>query len=166
MITLRPIEESDIYKIKEWRNIDSIQLRTPFKINNAMQKRWYDQDVSNRELNYKYYAICKDEKLIGYGGLEIDWYNRGAELGLLIGRENQSKGYGKDSVDLLLKEAFHSLNMDSVYIESYVCNPSRGFWKRILEIYKPLYVEIPYRVYREGKYWGSDYYVILKENFK
>lgn len=166
MIKLRPIEREDISKIKEWRNIDSLTLRTPFQINSIMQDKWFENVVSNRDSNFKFFALENEDGLIGYGALEISWYNRGAELGLLIGKEYQGKGYGKQAVSILLDQAFNFINLDSVCFETYLCNPGFKFWQKILKEYKPLYVQIPYRVFREGKYWGSDYYVVLKENFK
>jgi diamine N-acetyltransferase len=56
--------------------------------------------------------------------LDIDWRNRSAELGILIGeKEYWGQGYGTETLRLLVKHAFETLNLHRVWLRVYETNP-------------------------------------------
>jgi diamine N-acetyltransferase len=56
--------------------------------------------------------------------LDIDWRNRSAELGILIGeKEYWGRGYGTETLRLLVKHAFETLNLHRVWLRVYETNP-------------------------------------------
>ncbi|HWR11948.1 MAG TPA: GNAT family protein [Rectinemataceae bacterium] len=65
-----------------------------------------------------------DDAAIGYGLLlDRDEYNREASLAITIGdRENRGKGFGQETIRLLLKHAFINLNLESVYLGVFEYN--------------------------------------------
>ncbi len=77
-----------------------------------------------------------DNKLIGGSGLfRFDWTSRSAEIGISIyNPEYWGKGYGAESLDLLLRFAFLDLNLNRVELEvfdfnkrAYKCYVKVGF---------------------------------------
>ena len=77
-----------------------------------------------------------DNKLIGGSGLfRFDWTSRSAEIGISIyNPEYWGKGYGAESLDLVLRFAFLDLNLNRVELEvfdfnkrAYKCYAKVGF---------------------------------------
>lgn len=60
-----------------------------------------------------------DNRLIGFVALyNIEWNNRSATLGIGIGdTAYQGKGYGSEALQLILRYAFHELNLNRVGLE-------------------------------------------------
>lgn len=61
--------------------------------------------------------VNKDKTHIGNITLQhIDWINRFAEIGILIGNEKyRGKGYSKEAIRLVAEHAFNKLNLRKVY---------------------------------------------------
>lgn len=72
------------------------------------------------------YAIVreKDDKLLGNCSLfDIDQLNRKATLGIFIGdRENHNKGYGFESIRLMLSYGFKFLNLHNIMLNVFSHN--------------------------------------------
>lgn len=160
---LRAINRSDIDQIRCWRNQDMSFLRTPFMLTEKMQEVWYETKVSDRTSNYRFYAIEHKDKLVGYGGLEIQWENGLAEIALVMGE--QRKGYGTKAVDLLLDEAFNRLRLETVCFECYWCNPALEFWQKVVVKYDAYTTILPDRKYWDGEYHDSLYGSISSEYY-
>jgi RimJ/RimL family protein N-acetyltransferase len=64
-------------------------------------------------------------KLIGsLGFFDIDWRNRCAEFGILIGDKTcWNQGYGTEAVRLLLQHGFKTLNLNRIYLRVFENNP-------------------------------------------
>jgi RimJ/RimL family protein N-acetyltransferase len=160
---LRAINRADIDTIRCWRNRDMSFLRTPFLLTEKMQEDWYENKVSDRNGNYRFYAIDHQTALVGYGGLLIQWENGLAEIALVIG--DQGKGYGTEAVELLLDEAFNRLRLETVCFECYRCNPALIFWEKIAEKYNGVMTTLPRRKFWGGKLHDSTYGSISREAF-
>lgn len=159
---LRALKRIDLEKLREWRNEDSSYLRTPFFLTEKMQEDWYNKVVSDRSSKFRFYGITESDKLIGYGGFEIQWENRLGELALVIGKPSQQLGYGTKAVKLLINVAFDELNLETIQVECYQNNPHKSFWMKIGELYKAHKTIIPRRKFRNGEYHSSDFYTITK----
>ncbi len=97
---------------------------------------------------------------VGVGGLvNIDRWNRSAELAVLVFEEYRHKGYGRRIIDWLITEAFNNQNMHKVWAEVYECNPNREFWEELGGGWVRSF--IPDQKYWEGEYFGSDIYTII-----
>jgi RimJ/RimL family protein N-acetyltransferase len=67
--------------------------------------------------NAFYFAIrpVDDERFVGLINLsDIEWNHGVADLGMGIGREDWGKGYGTEALAILLRFAFHELNLHRV----------------------------------------------------
>ena len=65
-----------------------------------------------------------EDKLIGMAGVGmVDWSNRTAMLGIVIGDpEYRGRGYGSDAIRLILNYAFNELNLLRVYTHTIAYN--------------------------------------------
>ena len=128
-IRLRAVERTDIEQFTEWLNDPEVQqglmISLPFSL--AEEETWY-QDMLKRpqEEHPLGIEIMTDDgwELIGNCGLfGIDWRVRQAEFGIFIGaKQYWNQGYGTEVMELLLKHAFKTLNLNRISLEVYESN--------------------------------------------
>lgn len=80
----------------------------------------YDDKIAKDESGGDF-AIVADDKVIGFCGLfRFNWTHRHCELGIGIGdRDYWSKGYGRESIGLLLEYAFVHRNLNKVCLSTH-----------------------------------------------
>ncbi len=140
---LRSFELSDLDEImKYWNSMELRKLlgnvdRGPAARN--QEEEWIKDTWKLREERRAFlFAVetTADNKLIGGSGLfRFDWTSRSAEIGISIyNPEYWGKGYGAESLDLLLRFAFLDLNLNRVELEvfdfnkrAYKCYVKVGF---------------------------------------
>nr|WP_199045317.1 GNAT family protein [Dyella sp. ASV24] len=115
LVTLRAIERCDLPRLNEWANDPEIQgmlggWHFPTSLHD--QEVWYAA-LSCQSLNQRFAVEDPDGNLIGTASLvSIDWKNRNAFHGLLIGDTTaRRKGYGVDVVMALMRYAFDELGL-------------------------------------------------------
>ncbi len=87
-----------------------------------MEHEWYER-ISKSEKDYLW-GIFVGEKHIGCTGIhQIDWRNRNAITGNLIGDKTEwGKGYGSEVVALRTKYAFEMLGLEKLKTEAFIEN--------------------------------------------
>lgn len=112
--------EEEIEKFTEWLNdfkVTDFTGRSANVLTLECEKE-YLENVAKDTANNKGFNIVdlKTDKLIGTAGLEhINWTNRSATLGIFIGDEEfRDKGYGPETINLLLEFGFKYLNLHSI----------------------------------------------------
>lgn len=169
---LEVLTKEDCEKIRLWRNEQMIHLRTPFLLTKEMQEDFYRDVVCNRNAPHRYWGVVlepykKDACLIGIGGItNIQWENSIGEITVVMDPEQTGKGYGEKAVDLLLDQAFHSLNLKTVCGECYTINPALKFWEKLSEKYQAYTTQLRARKYWNGEYWRSFYFSFDRDDFK
>jgi RimJ/RimL family protein N-acetyltransferase len=123
-IILRPLKFEDLGKTNEWRNnLVLIKLTQGIRFPKTleMDKDWFQvalNDKSNRNI---YFGIDEIEtnKFIGIIQLHnIDYISGIAEFGAFIGDiKFKGKGYGKESLNLVLRYAFNVLNLRKISLK-------------------------------------------------
>jgi RimJ/RimL family protein N-acetyltransferase len=97
-------------------------------------QKWLEK--TEEEKDYYLFAIrlLRNNELIGYVELDgILWNHRNCWLGIGLGeRDNWGKGYGRETMELILKFAFHELNLHRVQLSVFSYN------KRALALYEEL----------------------------
>src|SRR5699024_4648216 len=93
--------------------------------------------------------------------LKIDWPNRKASIGIVIGtKKNLGKGYGTEAIQVLQEFAFNKLNLHKLELEV------RAFNHRAIACYKKCgFVEeghIRENFFIDGKYTDTIYMGVLK----
>ena len=127
-IRLRPLEESDAERIRQWRLDEKTRqayMGYRFPVIAAAEREWVMRvaNPSNRE--HVYLGVEHPEDgLIGFVNLrEIDWVNRLAKVGMLIAASHQGQGYGRETLDLLLRYGFKELNLHRLELDVRADNP-------------------------------------------
>jgi RimJ/RimL family protein N-acetyltransferase len=115
---LRALKMEDMEKTLEWRNdldlIKSTQgIRFPKTL--ALEKSWFERTLSDTSNKNVYFAI-EDKESKNFIGIiqlnNIDFISGTANWGFIIGERNkQSKGFGVEAPQLLMKYAFDVLNL-------------------------------------------------------
>jgi len=130
-VRLRSFELSDLNEImKHWNNMELRNLlgsvdRGPAGRNDEEEfiKRTWKQRQERSAFTFAIETIA-DNKLIGGTGIfEIDWTSRSAVTGISIyNPEYWGKGYGQESMNLILGFAFRNLNLNRVELETFDFN--------------------------------------------
>lgn len=118
-VVLRPIQERDRERLYEL--VETIEVRAlssglpplPLSLEEieARDKRW----IEERNQDSAWFAIDVDADLIGICGFhQVDHYQQHAEVGIRIGMDYRSKGFGQDAVRTLLDYGFRHLNLAKV----------------------------------------------------
>lgn len=156
-IRLRAVEREDIQRFYVWVNDPDVTLHLSLylPLSAVDEENWFDS-LGKRPQAEKPLAVeIRDGdgwKLIGNCGVfDIDAVSRQAELGIMIGGKDEwDKGYGAETMALLLRHCFETLNLNRAYLRVYAGN-ERG--KRAYE--KAGFVEegrLREAVYKRGKY--------------
>jgi RimJ/RimL family protein N-acetyltransferase len=156
-IRLRAAEREDVNKFCVWVNDPEVtrHLSLYLPMSRVDEENWFDA-MSKREQSEKTLVIeIRDGdgwKMIGNCGVfDIDPVNRLAELGIMLGEKDEwNKGYGTETMSLLLRHCFDTLNLNRVYLHVYAENLRA---KRAYE--KAGFVEegrLREAVYKHGKY--------------
>ena len=177
---LDALTSEDVEQVRQWRNTMMEVWRTPYMLTKEMQKDFYWQNICNRNVNMRMWAIkievqgldgawnkCVSYDFIGMGGLEnIQWENRNAEISLIIDPNLHGKGYGEEAVDMILKMGFNYLNLHSIYGEVYWCNEKgENFWSKIVRKYDGFSTILPHRKFWNGRYYDSTFFTITEEQY-
>jgi len=121
-VRLRPIEQDDLPRFVEWFSDPEVRryllVYLPFSL--AQEERWFEnlQGRLERQEDVLLGIETTDGVLIGNIGLHsINWKNRNAELGIVIGEKAYwDQGYGTDAIRTLLGLAFREMNLHRVFL--------------------------------------------------
>ena len=154
-IYLSPMNIEDAEKFTKWMNDFNVTdgINSSSKIMGLeAEKEWIENVLKE---NQYVFAIVKKEtdELIGNCSIiNISHKNRIGTLGIMIGEEeNRNKGYGQETLKLLLDYGFNYLNLNNIGIDVL------SFNERAVACYKKLgFKEIGRR--RETHYINGKYY--------
>lgn len=131
---LSPIRIEDADKFCQWLsdaelaiNLTNFEKQFPLQHEEALLNRMIKENTQIFSI-----VLNEDEKLIGSCSLfDIDQADRKAELGIMIGDKScWDKGYGSESVELILDYGFNILNLNNIYLKVFDYNA------RALQCYK------------------------------
>ena len=178
---LDALTREDCEAVRQWRNLDTAVLRTPFLLTREMQADFYDRIVCNRKSQDRFWAarpmetvstehvesVVRHESLIAAmtGLTGIQWENGLAEISLIVSPRRQGKGAGRASVRLVLEEAFLRMRLETVVGECYECNPAMGFWEKVVQEYGGFGPKLPRRKMWDGKLWDAWLFNVTREGF-
>jgi RimJ/RimL family protein N-acetyltransferase len=128
-VRLRAIERSDIPTFVRWLNDPEVRrfLLMFEPMSTADEERWFERRLSSHD-DYLYsFEGAVDGRWTHLGNIglhRVDWKNRSAVLGIVIGeKEHWGKGFGTEAVRLMLRFAFGELNLHRVELDVYDFNP-------------------------------------------
>ena len=127
-VYLRPVEETDLPLCTRWiNNPDVRQFLTAVLPRSLADEHTWLESMRDSDSDIVLTIVLKDgDQPIGNIGLHrIDQVNQYATFGILIGEiDCHQKGYGKEAIQLMLKYAFHTLNLHR--IKSSVMAPNNA----------------------------------------
>src|SRR5512133_1077225 len=156
-VRLRAVERSDVPIFQEWLNDPEVTegLSTYLPLSMSDEDQWYDR-LARLDPAEKPLAIELKQgrgwRLIGNSGFfNLEWMNRCAEFGIFIGDKSVwNKGYGTETVSLILKHGFETLNLHRIYLRVFSTNPrARRFYEKVGFVLEGALREA---VYRHGRY--------------
>jgi diamine N-acetyltransferase len=175
-IRFRGVERSDLPTFVTWLNDPAIKpgimIHHPFS--QAEEENWYeemiklpvDQHVMGIEARETDTEDSEEQwKLIGSLAFnQIDWRNRAAEFGIMIGDKTYwNRGYGTEAVRLLVNHGFTTLNLNRIFLRVYENNP------RAIRAYEKAGFVHEGRLrqaeFRDGKYIDVLMMSVLKDEF-
>ena len=128
-IRLRAIEREDVKNFFEWVNDPEVtfglSLYLPMSLTD--EERWFDS-LANRATNEKPFGIDLLDgdgwRLIGNCTFfDIDTIAHSGELGIMIGDKSAwNKGLGTETMGLLLRHGFETLNLNRIMLRVYADN--------------------------------------------
>lgn len=129
-IRLRHAEREDLSTFVAWLSDLEVRkgIHMHLPMSQAREEVWFDE-MLKRPVDMQTLVIearqGKKWKMIGNCGFHnIDWRVRSAELGILIGAKKEwNKGYGTETMRLLLKHGFEALNLNRLDLLVYEDNP-------------------------------------------
>ena len=129
-IRLRAIEREDVKHFFEWVNDPEVTFGLSLYLPMSMtdEERWFES-LANRTLNEKPFGIDVRDgdgwRLIGNCTFfDIDTIAHSGELGIMIGDKSEwNKGRGTETMSLLLRHGFETLNLNRIVLRVYADNP-------------------------------------------
>ncbi|RME07861.1 MAG: N-acetyltransferase [Anaerolineae bacterium] len=129
-IRLRAVEEVDLPLFVRWLNDPEVRrgitVYRPLSL--AAERRWFEAALQRPPDERPFVIeVCSQGEWVAIGNIglhRIDWRNRSAEVGIMIGeKEYWNQGYGRAAMRLMLSHAFDTLNLQRVSLQVYANNP-------------------------------------------
>lgn len=170
-VTLREYRMEDLPCIRQWVNDEEITwgLSSIFTFPHTL----HDSESFLRMLvegksDIKGFVIAEKDSLDYIGQIDlikIDWINRSAALGIVIGRKDMlGQGYGREAIGLLKQFVFERLNLNRLELDvygynerAYRCYTSCGFKEE---------GRLRQKIYKNGKYHDLIKMSVLAEEYR
>ncbi len=165
-LRLRAIERSDIPAFVRWFNDPEVRryLQMYLPMSQAQEERWFESQLEEHD-GHVLGIETLDGTLIGNVGLHgIDWKDRRAVLGIVIGeKEYWNRGYGTEAVSTLLGFAFGEMNLHRISLRVYEYN------ERAIRCYEKCGFRLEGRLrkarFHAGKYHDELIMAVLRDEF-
>ena len=129
-VHLRALEEIDLSKLKELRNMSNVRKHTrEYKLLSMInQKEWFKSlFLENPPKNIMFTVLNKSKLSVGICGLTyIDWKNRNAEISIIL--DEAKKNLLKESrevIKIITDYGFDELGLHRIWAEIFEIAPER-----------------------------------------
>lgn len=128
-IRLRATEREDIPRFVVWLNDPEVRagLDMFLPLSEAVEENWFDEMLKRPATEHPLVIEIQDGdtwQAIGNCGIfAIDWRIRSGEVGIFIGKKScWNQGYGTETMRVLLKHGFETLNLNRISLRVYENN--------------------------------------------
>lgn len=164
---LRALELADLPDYHRWLNdpevIRYLKLYAPLSMPD--EEDWYK--AMREDPSQMVFAVETEtgQHIGNLGLMHLNWKDRSAELGIVIGDKSQwGKGYAQDAVQSLLAFVFEQMNLNRIHLRVYADHAAA------ITVYRKCgFVEegrLREDVYAEGRYHDMLVMSILKREFE
>ena len=166
--TLRPVREADIEDYVRWLNDPEVIQYMNIEVGDVTpesERSWYARITEPNSASV-YYAIDVGDKHIGNCGLhQIDYPNRHAQFGIMIGEKKEwDKGYASEASRLIIDFGFKQLGLNRISLQVYAHNT------RAQRVYEKLSFAregiLRESYFRDGRYHDTLVMGILKSEWR
>lgn len=148
---MRAVRKEDLELFLQWRSESSAGLRTGHRPLTSLNQEEFFKKLSF-DNDMIVFTVCTDEEPVGYVQLyPIDWKNRNAEVGIIMGRKRQGQGLGKETLRLIVDYGFKTLNLKRIYAEIYSYN------KNSIKLFEKIGFKLEGKL-REHHYWNGKFH--------
>jgi diamine N-acetyltransferase len=170
-IRLRAVEQEDVKKFFEWVNdpevTHGLTLYLPMSMTD--EERWFEQ-ASTRAPDEKPFAIDVRAgdgwRLIGNCTFfDMDTVAHSAEIGIMIGEKSVwNQGLGTETISLLLRHGFETLNLNRISLKVYSDNPrARRTYEKVGFIHEG---SLRQAVYKRGRFGNVELMSVLRSEWE
>jgi len=168
-VILRSIRKNDINHFLKWCNdpeiVQNMYLYLP--VSEIAEKKWIEEIISSKNDVVFVIEINVKGKSIAIGNCaikEINWKDRSAEIGIIIGEKKyRDKRYGSEALTLLINYAFNQLNLHRVWVAIFEFNNKR----------MPVFQNLGFKkegcarsaIFKNSKYWDITTLSILEDEW-
>ena len=173
-IRLRAAEKGDLTAFLRWVNdpevTENLLLVSP--ISSYEEESWYEGmikrppeehslviEVEEDHPDHAYHPIGNCQFI------DIDWRNRSAEIGIMIGEKTYwNQGFGTETVQLLLRHGFNILNLHRIWLQVYDKN-ERGIraYEKAGFKYEGKFRQAHYQ---HGQYFDVHFMSVIKDEWQ
>ena len=128
-VRLRAAEREDVKKFCVWVNDPDVTryLSLYLPMSSVDEGNWFEAMTKRDQAEKTLVIEVRDGngwKMIGNCGVfDIDAVNRLGEIGIMLGEKDEwNKGYGTETMVLLLRHCFDTLNLNRVFLRVYAEN--------------------------------------------
>lgn len=160
-IRLRAVEEEDLPIFVRWINdpevTEDLLFSAPMSL--ADEQNWFEKMMSTPLSEHV--LVIEIQKSDARGDYQpigtcqfhnVDWRNRSAEVGIMIGEKSfWDQGYGTETMQLLLQHGFNTLNFHRIWLQVIAKN------KRGMRAYEKAGFQHE-GTYRQSHYQHGQYY--------
>lgn len=170
-IRLRAAEREDIPKFHAWINDPEVTFGLSLYLPMSMrdEETWFE-NVGKRSPDEKPLAIemrdGDDWRLIGNSGFfDIDPVAHSAEVGIMIGEKSVwNQGLGTETMSLLLRHGFETLNLNRIFLRVYADNPrAKRAYEKVGFLLEGTQREA---VFKRGKYGDIHMMSVLRRDWE
>ncbi len=170
-IRLRGAERADIPQFVDWLNDPEVRqyLLMNLPISRAEEEGWFEHMLKGPAQEHVLVIEAHTDdgwKAIGNTSLmNINWVDRNAEVGIFIGEKDYwNRGYGRETMKLMLRHSFASLNLHRVYLRVFDHN-LRGIkaYERAGFVFEG---RLRHDIFREGQYHDVLIYSVLQPDWQ
>ncbi|MFO7796709.1 MAG: GNAT family N-acetyltransferase [Promethearchaeati archaeon] len=166
-IDLLPINFEHINLYIKWFNLEELRMYSRNEF--PQTKEEIKKKIKSKEKGEERSILLdiwhkKDKKIIGVCGLiDINWFNRFANILIILDPQYQRKSIGTEVGKLLINYGFLELNLKKII--STIMEPNISGWKTAEKIGFELEAKLKDEAYVEGKFFPERQYAVFREDW-
>lgn len=159
LVRLRNYNKEDIPLALTYMNDEEVNKNltpgVPYPFTLEDEEKWYAMQSGLKDTyNFAIETLAEEKYIGGCGINSVDWKNSNVVIGIFIGdKDYWSKGYGQDTLQLLINFIFDEMNIHKIKLNVY------SFNKRAIRCYEKCGFKqdgiLREEIFRNGQYYDQ-----------